>query len=46
MYKGFEEKYNHNLLGQFDTFAQTIVESDNVYDAYLLGRQKFKMQSI
>ncbi|WP_249849624.1 hypothetical protein [Bacillus subtilis] len=40
MYKGFEEKYNHNLLGQFDTFAQTIVESDNVYDAYLLGRQK------
>ncbi|MFA1793874.1 hypothetical protein ACTHGW_15235 [Bacillus velezensis] len=40
MFKGFEEKYNHNLLGQFDTFAQTIVESDNVYDAYLLGRQK------
>ncbi len=40
MYKGFEEKYNHNLLGQFDTFAQTIVESDNAYDAYLLGRQK------
>ncbi|MEC1652594.1 hypothetical protein P9D74_16970 [Bacillus vallismortis] len=39
-YKGFEEKYNHNLLGQFDTFAQTIVESDNAYDAYLLGRQK------
>ncbi|PJH92003.1 HEPN domain-containing protein [Bacillus sp. SN1] len=40
MYKGFGEKYNHNLLGQFDTFAQTIVESDNAYDAYLLGRQK------
>ncbi|MEC1719045.1 hypothetical protein [Schinkia azotoformans] len=40
MYKGFEEKYNHNVLGQFDTFAQTIVESYNAYDAYLLGRQK------
>ncbi|PAY14887.1 hypothetical protein [Bacillus sp. 7705b] len=39
-YKGFEEKYNQNLLGQFDIFAQTIVESDNAYDAYLLGRQK------
>ncbi|PFF07164.1 hypothetical protein CN315_14740 [Bacillus cereus] len=39
-YKGFEEKYNHNLLGQFDTFAQTIVESSNAYDAYLLGKQK------
>lgn len=39
-YKGFEEKYNQNLLGQFDIFAQTIVEFDNAYDAYLLGRQK------
>ncbi|PEP14037.1 hypothetical protein [Bacillus wiedmannii] len=39
-YKGFEEKCNHNLLNQFNTFAQTIVESDNAYDAYLLGRKK------
>ncbi|MDR4200465.1 hypothetical protein [Bacillus altitudinis] len=42
MYKGFEEKYNHNALDKFDTFAQTIVESDNAYDAFLLGRQKIQ----
>ncbi|WP_203289538.1 hypothetical protein [Metabacillus sp. cB07] len=40
MYKGFKENYNDNLLGKFDTFAQSIVESDNAYDAYLLGRSK------
>jgi hypothetical protein len=39
-FKGFEEQYNYNLLHQFDTYAQTIVESNNAYDAYLLGMQK------
>lgn len=39
-YKGFEKNYNHKLYGYYNTFAQTIVESDNAYDAYLLGRQK------
>lgn len=41
-YKGFKEKYKHNLLGHFETFAQTIVESDNAFDAYLLGRKKIQ----
>jgi Apea-like HEPN len=39
-FKGFKEKFNDELFGRFDTFAQTIVESDNAYDAYLIGRKK------
>lgn len=41
-YKGLNECYNEELHGQFDTFAQTIVESDNTYDAYQIGLLKIQ----
>src|SRR5699024_11562078 len=34
--------YNQDLYGRFDTFAQTIVESDNAFDAYQKGLQKIQ----
>lgn len=41
-YKGINEFYNQDLHGKFDTFVQTIVESDNTYDAYQIGLQKIQ----
>lgn len=41
-YKSINEFYNQDLHGQFDTFAQTIVESDNTYDAYQIGLLKIQ----
>ncbi|QHJ69214.1 hypothetical protein [Planococcus halotolerans] len=39
-YKNMSELYKHDLHEKFQTFAQTIVESDNTYDAYQLGLLK------
>jgi len=41
-YKSINEFYNQDLYGRFDTFAQTIVESDNAFDAYQKGLQKIQ----
>lgn len=41
-YKNINKFYNQDLYGQFDTFAQTIVESDNAFDAYQTGLQKIQ----
>lgn len=41
-YKNMNEYYNQDLHGQFNTFAQTIVESDNTYDAYQIGLEKIQ----
>lgn len=41
-YKGINEFYDQDRHGKFDTFAQTIVESDNTYDAYQIGLQKIQ----
>ena len=41
-YNGFKEKSNSEIFDSYVTFAQTIVESDNGYDAYLLGKQKIQ----
>src|SRR5699024_8584791 len=39
-YKAINKFYNQELHGEFETFAQTIVNSDNTYDAYQLGLKK------
>ncbi|MGP4073733.1 hypothetical protein ACTWQB_14405 [Piscibacillus sp. B03] len=41
-YKSINEFYNQDLHGHFDTFAQTIVESDNTFDAYQAALQKIQ----
>ncbi|WP_242315873.1 HEPN domain-containing protein [Bacillus cereus group sp. BfR-BA-01355] len=40
--KGFEELFVKELNEEFNVFAHTIVESENTYDAYLLGLQKIQ----
>ncbi|WP_434401488.1 hypothetical protein M1Q06_03090 [Planococcus sp. 11815] len=41
-FRNISEFYNHDLHDEFHTFAQTIVESDNTYDAYQLGLLKIQ----
>src|SRR5690625_1792347 len=41
-YKEINKYYSEELHGEFETFAQTIVNSDNTYDAYQLGLKKIQ----
>lgn len=41
-YKGINKFYSEELHGEFETYAQTIVESDNTYNAYQIGLKKIR----
>lgn len=42
MYKGFRNNKPIDVFEDFQFFAQTLVESDNAYDAYLSGKKKIQ----